>query len=176
MTSKRPLLIPHKRPLLPPTTHTTTNQNPVYKVLNPSTTPATTHVKPPLDTNDNEEESINEPVRDKSTQIQFSFASAPQPFLDPPTWEAMLKRARTVAASASASVGESASASASNSVRRRGETSNSEFLGTETPDQQRIRREREAEYGSMAIRGRSSVSGRGRRTRASGRGYWGGQF
>jgi hypothetical protein len=141
-------------------------------VLNPSTKPATTHMKPPLDTNDYEEESINEPTKDNSTQIQFSFASAPQPFLDPPTWEAMLKRAQTAAASA----GGSASASASNSVRRSGENPNSESLGTETPDQQRIRREREAEYGSMAIRGRSSVSGRGRRTRASGRGYWGGQF
>jgi hypothetical protein len=174
MTSKRPLLIPHKRSLLPPTTHTTCNQKHVYKVFNPNTVPATTHMKPPIDTNDDEDGSMNEPAKDKATRTEFSFASAPQPFLDPPTWEVMLKRAHTAAMSAS--TGESASASASNSVRRRGENL-SESSGAETPDQQRIRREREAEYGSMAIRGRTSVSGRGRRTRASrGRGYWGGQL
>lgn len=171
MTSKRPLLIPHKRALLPPTAHTHSNHKPVHKVLNPSATSAITQMKPPLD--DNEDDLINEPITEKPTRIEFSFASSPQPFLDPPTWEAMLKRAQRTAASAS--TGENESANASNSTPRRGENL-SESSGTETPDQQRIRREREAEYGSMAIRGRSSVSGRGRRTRASGRGYWAGRY
>jgi hypothetical protein len=173
MTSKRPLLIPHKRPLLPPTIHTTTNQKHVYKVLNPNTTAPTTNMKPALDAN--KDEPVTEPTNKTPSRIEFSFASAPQPFLDPPTWEAMLKRAQARAASASVSLGEGESASNSTSTRRRGENL-SESSELETPDQQRIRREREAEYGSMAIRGRSSVSGRGRRTRASGRGYWGGQY
>ncbi|KAF3387169.1 hypothetical protein F1880_000524 [Penicillium rolfsii] len=151
MTSKCPLLIPHKRALLPSTTHTIYNQQNVYKMLNPSSTPAITHMKPPLGTNEDEEESTHEPTRGKSTRIECSFAAAPQPFLDPPTWEAMLKRAQSEAASAAASAGESASASASNNLGRRIENL-SESSGTETPDQQRIRREREAEYGSMAIR------------------------
>ena len=168
MSSKRPLLIPQKRALLPPTVHTPSNHKHVYKVLNPSATPAATHMKPPLI--DNEGDAINEPVEQNSTRIEFSFASSPQPFLDPPTWERMLKRAQRKAASGSA--GESASAP---STRRRGEHL-SESSDVETPDQQRIRREREAEYGSMAIRGRSSVSGRGKRTRGSGRGYWAGQI
>lgn len=168
MTSKRPLLIPQKRALLPPATHIASNHKPVYKVLNPSATPATTDMKPPL--NDNEDDPITEPLAQKPIRIEFSFASSPQPFLDPPTWEGMLKRAQSKAASESA--GESASAP---STRRRGEHL-SESSDVETPDQQRIRQEREAEYGSMAIRGRSSVRGRGKRTRGSGRGYWAGRF
>ncbi|KAJ5389975.1 uncharacterized protein N7496_001043 [Penicillium cataractarum] len=172
MTSKRPLFIPHKRPLLPPITHTTSNSKQVYKVLNPSTIPATTHMKPPLD--DNQDEETYDSTMNKPARIEFSFASSPQPFLDPPTWEAMLKRAQATAASVSA--GENESERASNSTRRRGENLSESSGSAETPDQQRIRREREAEYGSMAIRGRSSVSGRGKRTRASGRGYWGGRY
>jgi hypothetical protein len=69
----------------------------------------------------------------------FAFATTPQPFLDPPTWEAMLKRKE---------------------ASRQGESDQSE---SETADQRRRRLEREAEYGSISIRGRSSVRGaRGR--------------
>ncbi|KAJ5174872.1 Cytochrome P450 [Penicillium canariense] len=159
----RPLLIPNKRPLLPPTTHSNTNHKPVYKVLNPSAVAATVCMKAPCE---NSEDDISQDDRTKATRIEFSFAAAPQPFLDPPTWEAMLKRARATAASA----GEGASSSA----RRRDDDEN--VGSSETPDQQRLRREREAEYGSMAIRGRSSVSGRGKHAKASGRGYWGGRY
>jgi hypothetical protein len=73
----------------------------------------------------------------------FAFATTPQPFLDPPTWEAMLKRKERAS--------------------RQGESDQSE---RETADQRRRRLEREAEYGSISIRGRSSVPrgarGRGR--------------
>lgn len=86
----------------------------------------------------------------------------PQPFLDPPTWEAMLKR-QAQAARTEAS-GEGAAA-----AERGGR---SEYSGDfETCEQRRRRRETEAGYGSMAIRGRSSVSGRGLR----GKRFWGGR-
>ncbi|KAF4760148.1 hypothetical protein HAV15_006225 [Penicillium sp. str.  len=83
----------------------------------------------------------------------------PQPFLDPPTWEAMLKHSRERLAAQSIKV----------------EPSSDADQAEETVERMRQRVERETEYGSMAIRGRSSVRGRGKRGRGRGNVYWGGR-
>ena len=80
---------------------------------------------------------------------EFAFAVPPQPFVDPPTWEAMLKRKEQAVSRQTEGTGQGGVQSES-----------------ETAEQRRRRLEQEAEYGSMAIRGRSSVS----RGRARGRG------
>lgn len=162
MATNRQLLIPHKQPLHPPyTTSKTTSpsprsRTPLPQLLNPSATPAETRMKKahsqPYDANSaasNGRDADPEPQDQNPEPVKLAFAMPPQPFLDPPTWEAMLKRhARSQAVRAGEQVGGDYA-----------ETGSSE----ETPDQRRRRGEREAEYGSMAIRGRSSVSGRGKR-------------
>ncbi|KAI2792601.1 hypothetical protein POX_b02640 [Penicillium oxalicum] len=170
MTHNRPLLIPHKRPLLPPTTHSTSNSHPVYKTLNPSAKPATTELKSPLSS----DEHVHETVALNSASVprtEYSFAAAPQPFLDPSAWEGMLKRAAMRAQAREAGAPSDAEGHLGGATR-----SGEAGAGAgETPDQRRRRGEQEAEYGSMAIRGRAIVSGRGKRTRASRGGYWGGR-
>ncbi|KAJ5094146.1 hypothetical protein N7456_010007 [Penicillium angulare] len=168
MTSSRPLLITHKRPLLSPSTgkhiqksNTSCNKI-VPKVLNPSAVAAETRMKKPIsyplhnDENADEGQDGGKLQYPKSEPIEVAFAMAPQPFLDPATWEAMLKRARDTA-------------NASNNIGT-GNHSSAGPSSSETADQRNRRREREAEYGSMAIRGRSSVSGRGKRVRGRGAG------
>ncbi|KAJ5903167.1 hypothetical protein N7504_005550 [Penicillium tannophilum] len=157
MTS-RPLLIPHKRPLLSSknSKRIEKSKKHVPKVLNPSAVAAETRMKKPIpyapNSDDSGDENIGEQeLEDKPDPIKASFATPPQPFLDPPAWEAMLKRAREAA---NTSEGENES---------RG--SNTPSGPYETADQRRQRQDREAEYGSMAIRGRSNISGRGKRPR-----------
>ena len=171
MTSSRALLIPQKRPLLPPTNRAISNSTgtndprPVLKTLNPSAVAAETRMKKPshynLDSDDSADEMTREgDERDNQGEeeengpatIRFSFATPPQPFLDPPTWEAMLKKRARDAAQTS-----------KGGTSRKDE--NDDAGPSETADQRRQRREREAEYGSMAIRGRSNISGRGKRAR-----------
>lgn len=128
MSTSRQLIIPQKRPLLPSkTVHRTKDKDKsvnvsIHRVLNTNTIPAEARMKQPTDAN---QDATTE--KEQPTRIELSFASYPQPFLDPATWEGMLKR------------------------RARGREE------AETADQRRLRREREAEYGSMAIRGRASI-------------------
>ncbi|KAJ5628961.1 hypothetical protein N7490_011189 [Penicillium lividum] len=151
MTS-RPHLILHKRPLL-----NSNNQNDkgnpkktkvVPKVLNPSAAAAEIRMKKPFPRALDEYTEAQEPEENQPEPIKVSFATPPQPFLDPPVWQAMLKRAR-----------EAADTKAS-------ENGNEQPGPSETADQRRQRQDREAEYGSMAIRGRSNISGRGKRREA----------
>ncbi|CAG7919283.1 unnamed protein product [Penicillium olsonii] len=95
----------------------------------------------------------------QSKRVESSFAASPQPFLDPPTWETMLKHSQERLAAQSASGGSSEASAAQESAERL-----------------RQRVDRETEYGSMAIRGRSSVRGRGKRGRGNGNVYWGGRY
>ncbi|KAJ6092662.1 hypothetical protein N7486_007951 [Penicillium sp. IBT 16267x] len=161
----RPLLIPHKRPLLSSNNakDREKSKNPVQKVLNPSAVAAETRMKKPtpyaLNSDDSADEYTGEQELEdyKPDLIKFSFATPPQPFLDPPAWQAMLKRAREAK---------------NTSEGGNGSRENNQPSGpSETADQRRRRQDREAEYGSMAIRGRSNVSGRGRRARGGGRIY-----
>lgn len=174
MSSSRPLLIPHKRPLLLSGRDGESNRKPVPKVLNPSAVaaemrmkkadPYTFHIS---DENGAESADLEKlqghSIDDKPARIEVSFAMPPQPFLDPPTWEAMLKQVQRKAEPLNEGVG------------RDGSEVQEKPGSSETPDQRRQRHEREAEYGSMAIRGRSNVGGRGRRGRTRGNIAWGGR-
>ncbi|KAJ6171840.1 hypothetical protein N7470_000907 [Penicillium chermesinum] len=159
MASKRPLIIPRKRPLLPP--HTSSDKSAKSqppRVLNPSAVAAETRMKkaaPRHYSSDSADESLGEDSEDeKPGPVKFAFAAPPQPFLEPPTWEGMLKRhaqAQTRGVDGSGDTRDK-----SRDAGGRGEE------GLETADERVRRREREAEYGSMAVRGRSRV-GRGKR-------------
>ncbi|KAJ5888361.1 hypothetical protein N7495_008402 [Penicillium taxi] len=151
--TSRPLIIPHKRPLLPPRTRNNSNPDgkPILKVLNPSAEPTETVMfQSMLYVDEGFEDEPDEPY-EEIPRYETSFSMGPQPFLDPPVWKAMLKRAH---AAATASEG------------GRGEKSGS----SESLDARRQRQEREAEYGATAIRARSNISGRGRRWKGKGRG------
>lgn len=161
--ASRPLLIPHKRPLLSSNNAKDKGKikKPVPKVLNPSAVAAETRMKKPTPYALNIDDSADEHTRqqeleDKPDPIKAPFSMPPQPFLDPPTWEAMLKRAREAA----------------NTPDGNGSPGNNTPSGpSETADRRRQRQDREAEYGSMAIRGRSNISGRGKRARGARRIY-----
>ncbi|KAJ5879142.1 hypothetical protein N7455_002607 [Penicillium solitum] len=165
----RPLLIPHKRALLPPGTNKSGPK--VYKVLNPSAIPAETSIKPsykeaiqgrnkPTDSSEHNKSTVeDEDYEPLPPRFEISFSMPPQPFLDPPTWEAMLKHSRERLGAQSIKV----------------EPSSDADQAEETVERMRQRVERETEYGSMAIRGRSSVRGRGKRGRGRGNVYWGGR-
>ena len=96
----------------------------------------------------------------KPEPIEWALGVVPQPFLDPPLWEAMLRHAREKQRLNESQAGAS------------GATERDQVNGgssAESADQRRRRVEREAEYGSMAIRGRSSLRrAPGSRTRRSG--------
>ncbi|KUM57706.1 hypothetical protein ACN42_g9469 [Penicillium freii] len=165
----RPLLIPHKRALLPSGTNKLGPK--VYKVLNPSAIPAGTSIKPsyeeaiqrrnkPTDSSEHNKSTVeDEDYEPQPPRFEVSFSMPPQPFLDPPTWEAMLKHSRERLAAQSMKV----------------EPSSEADQEEESVELMRQRVERETEYGSMAIRGRSSVRGRGKRGRGRGNVYWGGR-
>ncbi|KAJ5751824.1 hypothetical protein N7520_008741 [Penicillium odoratum] len=148
----RPLLIPHKRPLLSSNSQND-KENPkktksVPKVLNPSAVAADTRMKKPFPCALDKYTEAQEPEENQPEPIKVSFATPPQPFLDPPVWQAMLKRAREATNTNAPGNG------------------NEQSGPSETADQRRQRQDREAEYGSMAIRGRSNISGRGKRREA----------
>ncbi|OQE20031.1 hypothetical protein PENSTE_c014G03847 [Penicillium steckii] len=102
MTLSRPFIIKEKRALLPPRTNngaSKSKSNRTYKQLNPSAVAAETCMKAPNSPAAEDEPATNEReeidgVSNRLTRIEFNFSAAPQPFLDPPTWEAMLKRSR----------------------------------------------------------------------------------
>ncbi|KAJ5384930.1 hypothetical protein N7517_002841 [Penicillium concentricum] len=166
----RPLLIPHKRALLSLPTNRPGHK--VHKVLNPSAIPAEMSIKQsyeeatqeknkPTSSNGHNKSTVEheEDYEPQPPRFEVSFSMPPQPFLDPPTWEAMLKHGRE---------------------RLTAESVNDE-LGSgvdqedESAERMRQQVERETQYGSMAIRGRSSVRGRGKRGRGRGNVYWGGR-
>ncbi|KAJ5723949.1 hypothetical protein N7488_001984 [Penicillium malachiteum] len=160
MASKRPLLIPHKRPLLSPNTKIVVNKSnnshrPAQKILNPSAVATETRMKKAISvrlTPDWEE-------YDRPDPIKCDFSRPPQLFLDPRRWETMLKKARDAAIASDDATGGTGDS-----------TGNS---GTfETADQRIRRQERAAEFGSMAIRARSNTiaSGRVRVRRGAARG------
>ncbi|KAJ5294481.1 hypothetical protein N7508_009302 [Penicillium antarcticum] len=165
--SERPRLIPKKRPLKP----ISTSLHP--RVLNPSAIPAETRLKPSyqeyLQTKQNHTDSSFTPATEEednlhqAPRIEVSFSAA-QPFLDPPTWEAMLRLHREKIAAQS--IEDSSVAITQGSGSRSEE---------ESAERQRQRAEQEMEYGSMAIRGRSSVRGRGMRARGRGTVHWSGR-
>lgn len=154
---RRPLLIPHKRPLLSNKTKNSTNGS-IPKVLNPSATAAETRMKPALAASDDDDVASQEDPQ--PLRFELSFAMPPQPFLDPPAWEAMLKKHKEAQAAARA--------------RDEG-SSRDEERDADTVDQRRQRQNREAEYGSMAIRGRSGLTGRGRQRKGKETIHWGGR-
>jgi hypothetical protein len=143
--------------------------------LNPSATPAETPLKQsyqeylqakqsnpnPTSTSATEEEEDS----NQTPRIEVSFL-APQPFLDPPTWDAMLRLHREKLAVQAAEDSNLGAAQGSRSGSGPEE---------ESAERQRQRAEQEMEYGSMAIRGRSSVRGRGKRGRGRSSIYWGGR-
>ncbi|KAJ5550873.1 hypothetical protein N7461_005571 [Penicillium sp. DV-2018c] len=142
-SKKRSLIRPHK-PKAPKVT----------KVLNPSAQPPEMRIKPSHDeitesrsktistasgesAAEHEADEYYEPPR-----FEVSFSMPPQPFLDPPIWEAMLKRAR-----------ERLAQRPMDEIPAAGVDPEEEV---ESAESRRQREEREMEYGSMAIRGRSS--------------------
>ncbi|KAJ5709247.1 hypothetical protein N7493_010581 [Penicillium malachiteum] len=160
MTSKRPLLVPHKRPLLSSTTkngvgESNKSHKPIQRVLNPSAVATETRMKKAISVRlspDWEEWERPDPNK-------CDFSRPTQLFLDPKRWEATLKKARDAAIASDDAAGGTGDS-----------TGNS---GTfETADQRIQRQERAAEFGSMAIRARSSTiaSGRVRVRRGTARG------
>lgn len=163
MASSRPLIVPEKRKLLPPRENSLSTHNRTYHVLNPSAIAAEMCMKAPRNPETKDGLASDQEKSDDApghlSHIEFDFATPPQPFLDPPAWEAMLKRSQM-----KGSLGEGSKQGAGDVGTSRSAT---------TPREEKARTEREAEYSSVAIRGRSSMSGRGKRARGVGR-YWGG--
>ncbi|KAJ5808186.1 hypothetical protein N7474_009455 [Penicillium riverlandense] len=195
MSSKKPppthsrplstLLIPKKRSLLPPTSTTRlsgTHHQHVKRILNPSAVAASIRTKGAhrdytSSHEDREQEALEEEQDPKPPRIEVSFSAIPQPFLDLPLWESILRTRWAKAATQSRSTDEGRGGEAGEEGEEE-DTSESGATGPETGEERRRRREREVEYGSMAIRGRSSLRGRGRRRgRGGGDGgvYWGGR-
>jgi hypothetical protein len=163
----RPLVIPHKRTLLP----SNRRGSKVSKILNPSAIPAETIIKQSYEEATQEKNKPSSSERNKNTvkdeedyesqapRFEVSFSMPPQPFLDPSTWEAMLKHSRERLAVQSVD----------------DELGSGADREDESAEKMTQRVERETEYGSMAIRGRSSVRGRGKRGKGRGNVYWGGR-
>ena len=150
------LLIPQKRPLLAPVKptinvvqhqhqHQTSPENSL-----PNTTTPTTTITP-----QKEERKEEEPQ-----PTEYDFARIPQPFLDPRLWENIKSVESLYSSSLSASFstaafsGAEAEAASSSNRERRG------MNEKEAEEEDRRKRAREAEYGGMAVRGRSGVRGR----------------
>ena len=161
-------ITPSKRLILPPRS---THKHKVLKVLNPSAKPAETCMKSSheeatrqkkLNNANDQTSSPNDEYDDtpQSKRFEVAFSMTPQPFLDPPTWEAMLKISQQRHAAHSAQENTS-------------ELPVSQQV--ESAERLRQRVDRETEYGSMAIRGRSSIRGRGKRGRGNESVYWGGR-
>ncbi|KAJ5735492.1 uncharacterized protein N7483_000617 [Penicillium malachiteum] len=159
MASTRSLLIPHKRPLLSPNsknevTKSNKSHKPIQKVLNPSAIATETRMKKAVSLR----LSADWDEYDPPDPTECDFSRPTQLFLDPKRWEAMLKKARDTAKAL-----DDASGGPGSSTRNSGTF--------ESADQRIQRQEREAGFGSMAIRARSSTmaSGRVRVRRGAGR-------
>ncbi|KAL4890844.1 hypothetical protein BDV59DRAFT_78795 [Aspergillus ambiguus] len=69
----------------------------------------------------------------RATSVEYDFSKIPQPFLDPPLWENM---------------------KAVDRLRGDGSAAAADFEAREREELERRRSERDAEFGSMAVRGR----------------------
>lgn len=131
----RTRIIPTKRPLLPPRPPSQSSSASV----NPSSKPADIQIRRPAfsslpDCSENETVSNVEDQQERGRPviIEYDFSRAPQPFLDIDVWSKVRMRHDQEAAS------------------RREERSSGD------PEEAERRREREAEYGGLAIRGRTA--------------------
>lgn len=134
-STSRFCIIPGRRRLLPPrSSSSTSSQSP--KSVNPSSKPADIQIRKPAfsslpalsgdDTSNIEEERLE---RDQPMHtIECDFSRAPQPFLDPEVWSRM----------------------------QRHDQKGREGSGSGDLEEGERRREREAEYGGMAIQGRTA--------------------
>lgn len=137
-STSRPRIIPARRPLLPPHSSSTSQ---FQKSVNTSSKPADIQIRKPAfsslpalsgdDTSKIEDERLE---RDQSMHtVECDFSRAPQPFLDPEVWSRM---------------------------QRHGQMGREE-AGSGNLEEEERRREREAEYGGMAIQGRTARRRRG---------------
>lgn len=137
----RPRIIPSKRPLLPPRLSSQAS-------VNHNSKPADIQFKVPafsyLSTLSSERDAVRDVQEDQQGQqgrdlpvnVECDFSRAPQPLLDPDTWDRMRRQEQ-----------ESAQA------QKRKSPGDSE--------ERERRRERDAEYGGLAIRGRTVRRRRG---------------
>jgi hypothetical protein len=157
------LLIPQKRKLI-------SGINPsICRTINPSALPAEIQIQRPvfssLSSATGEEDVPSD--RRKIVTVEFDSSRAPQPFLEPEVLQRLRAKRREQQQQRlrqQQEQHEEAEQGADAEQRRCDDA--------EEEDEQTLsrRREREAEYGSMAVRGRMNVSGRGRRVRDRGRG------
>lgn len=127
----RARIIHAKRPLLPPQSS--------QSCVNPSSKPADVQIrKPPFSSlpTSSEKDAFSDAQevqqeRGRPVNIECDFSKAPQPFLDPDIWSKMRKQAQELGQG-----------------REEGSSGDSE--------ENERRREREAEYGGLAIHGRAA--------------------
>lgn len=159
--AKRKLLIPHKRGLLP----VSSLHKQQTTLLSPSTTrPAEIQFRRPVfssvDENKNSKENkrageddglASVKGREEAVRIEFDSSQAPQPFLEPDVLERIRERQRQKEKD-------------EQDKARQGAISTASTPGAGLNAEREIRRRAvQTEYGSMAVRGRMAVSGRGRR-------------
>lgn len=138
-STSRPRIIPGRRPLLPPrSSSSTSSQSP--KSVNPSSKPADIQIRKPafsslpaLSGDDTSKIEEERLERDQPMHIECDFSRAPQPFLDPDVWSRM----------------------------QRHDQKGQEEAGSGNLEEEETRREREAEYGELAIQGRTARRRRG---------------
>lgn len=138
---QRPRIIPTKRPLLPPRPSSQSSS----VCVNPSSRSADIQIRRPVfsslpDCSENENVSNvekDQQERGRPVTVEYDFSRAPQLLLDTEVWSRIRMRHDQEAAS------------------RREERSSGD------PEEAERRREREAEYGGLAIRGRMARRRRG---------------
>ncbi|KAH8693822.1 hypothetical protein BGW36DRAFT_383822 [Talaromyces proteolyticus] len=160
---KRNRIIPHKRRLLPakPSPSSSSSSRKKTTTINPSALPAKIQFRRPVFSSIVEQEE-KEKVEDNTNntvdaiRIEFDSSQAPQPFLDPDLLERIRERARTRTAQQRRQQGSGS-----------GRVQSGDDRGADGVSSERDIRRRavQTEYGSMAIRGRMAVSGRGLRQR-----------
>jgi deoxyribodipyrimidine photo-lyase len=167
MKSRRTLIIPHKRGLLSITTAassttTTSQKTRIQKTINPSALPAKIQLRRPVFSSleprneDEDEEKYN--IDDTSIRtIEFDSSLAPQPFLEPELVQRIVEGRNRKEKDGD---NDNDNKDHENEDKKQGESSLTAQLSTEREVR---RRAAQTEYGSMAIRGRSNVRGRGRR-------------
>lgn len=170
--SRRTLIIPHKRGLLPLKTGSVTTN--VQKTINPSALPAEIQLRRPvfssLETREKEDDTERESrynnmfdLEDSAVAVctvEFDSSQAPQPFLEPELAERRV--ARAIEKRQDAGSGSREEKQDDEEDEEQGGVSLAAQLSTEREVRRRAAR---AEYGGMAVRDRMTVSGRGRRRR-----------
>lgn len=166
------LLIPTKRALLPPCS-TSPSFRGVHRTLNPSAVPAQIQIRRPAFSTvtvtptatataagakdaPTQNTGQDQGQRHEPTVIEFDASRPPQPFLDPGVLQRMRAHVRAVR-----EVREGTSGGATGGTMTPTGIRAEELKGEgESEEAIRRRQEREAEYGSMAVRGRSRGSRR----------------